>query len=93
MLGIKQAIYKFQASTHDTADKLLATAFAERRFMLGKVKIAHSATPMLTKIDRHIYDSTVHIQLNTNYTHIKAGCSYRAPQGFTDVDWRSWWRL
>ncbi|KAF2261865.1 hypothetical protein CC78DRAFT_499454 [Lojkania enalia] len=34
MSGIKQAIYKYQASTHSTADALLATAFAERRFML-----------------------------------------------------------
>ncbi|KAF2682379.1 hypothetical protein K458DRAFT_405660 [Lentithecium fluviatile CBS 122367] len=34
MSGIKQAIYKCQASTHSTADSLLATAFAERRFML-----------------------------------------------------------
>lgn len=34
MSGIKQAIYKYQASTHSTADSLLATAFAERRFML-----------------------------------------------------------
>lgn len=36
MTGIKQAIYKYQASTQSTADSLLATAFAERRFMLGK---------------------------------------------------------
>ncbi|KAF2475923.1 uncharacterized protein BDR25DRAFT_253564 [Lindgomyces ingoldianus] len=34
MSGIKQAIYKYQASTHESADTLLATAFAERRFML-----------------------------------------------------------
>jgi cytochrome b involved in lipid metabolism len=34
MSGIKQAIYKCQASTQSTADSLLATAFAERRFML-----------------------------------------------------------
>ncbi|PSN69753.1 hypothetical protein BS50DRAFT_618748 [Corynespora cassiicola Philippines] len=34
MSGIKQAIYKYQASTQTTADSLLATAFAERRFML-----------------------------------------------------------
>lgn len=34
MSGIRQAIYKYQASTHSTADSLLATAFAERRFML-----------------------------------------------------------
>jgi cytochrome b involved in lipid metabolism len=34
MSGIKQAIYKYQASTHETVDTLLATAFAERRFML-----------------------------------------------------------
>jgi cytochrome b involved in lipid metabolism len=34
MSGIKQAIYKYQASTHAMADSLLATAFAERRFML-----------------------------------------------------------
>ncbi|KAF2008150.1 sulfite reductase flavo protein alpha-component [Amniculicola lignicola CBS 123094] len=32
--GIKKAIYKYQASTHSTADSVLATAFAERRFML-----------------------------------------------------------
>lgn len=34
MSGIKQAIYKYQASTTSTAESLLATAFAERRFML-----------------------------------------------------------
>ncbi|KAF1959206.1 hypothetical protein CC80DRAFT_467607 [Byssothecium circinans] len=34
MSGIKRAIYKYQASTQSTADSLLATAFAERRFML-----------------------------------------------------------
>ncbi|KAH3966709.1 hypothetical protein HBH98_205910 [Parastagonospora nodorum] len=34
MSGIRQAIYKYQASTQSTADSLLATAFAERRFML-----------------------------------------------------------
>jgi cytochrome b involved in lipid metabolism len=34
MSGLKQAIYKYQASTHATAESLLATAFAERRFML-----------------------------------------------------------
>lgn len=34
MSGIRQAIYKYQASTHDTADAILASAFAERRFML-----------------------------------------------------------
>lgn len=34
MSGIRQAIYKYQASTHSTADSLLAAAFAERRFML-----------------------------------------------------------
>lgn len=34
MSGIRQAIYKYQASTHSTAESLLATAFAERRFML-----------------------------------------------------------
>jgi cytochrome b involved in lipid metabolism len=34
MSGIKQAIYNYQASTHAMADSLLATAFAERRFML-----------------------------------------------------------
>ncbi|KAF2021694.1 sulfite reductase flavo protein alpha-component [Aaosphaeria arxii CBS 175.79] len=34
MSGIRQAIYKHAASTHDSADTLLATAFAERRFML-----------------------------------------------------------
>ncbi|PVH94808.1 hypothetical protein DM02DRAFT_675942 [Periconia macrospinosa] len=32
--GIKQAIYKHQAATHQSADTILATAFAERRFML-----------------------------------------------------------
>jgi cytochrome b involved in lipid metabolism len=32
--GIKRAIYTCQASTQSTADSLLATAFAERRFML-----------------------------------------------------------
>ncbi|KAH7077016.1 hypothetical protein BKA63DRAFT_565377 [Paraphoma chrysanthemicola] len=34
MSGIKQAIYRYQASTHSTADSLLATAFAERRLLL-----------------------------------------------------------
>ncbi|KAF1912254.1 hypothetical protein BDU57DRAFT_504740 [Ampelomyces quisqualis] len=34
MSGLKQAIYKYQASTHTTTDSLLAAAFAERRFML-----------------------------------------------------------
>jgi cytochrome b involved in lipid metabolism len=34
MSGIKQAIYNYQASTHAMADSLLATAFAEWRFML-----------------------------------------------------------
>ncbi|KAF2743761.1 hypothetical protein M011DRAFT_496723 [Sporormia fimetaria CBS 119925] len=34
MSGIKQAIYTHQAWTQHTADTLLATAFAERRFML-----------------------------------------------------------
>ncbi|CAO2656703.1 Nn.00g055060.m01.CDS01 [Neocucurbitaria sp. VM-36] len=32
--GIRRAIYKYQSATHTTADLLLATAFAERRFML-----------------------------------------------------------
>lgn len=35
MSGIRQAIYKYQASTNESTEKLLATAFAERRFMLG----------------------------------------------------------
>jgi len=35
--GIHKAIYKFQAATKETAESLLATAFAERRFMLGKL--------------------------------------------------------
>jgi cytochrome b involved in lipid metabolism len=34
MSGIKQAIYNYQASPHAMVDSLLATAFAERRFML-----------------------------------------------------------
>jgi sulfite reductase alpha subunit-like flavoprotein len=34
MSGLRKAIYKYQASTHAMADSLLATAFAERRFML-----------------------------------------------------------
>lgn len=34
MSGLRKAIYMHQASTQSTADSLLATAFAERRFML-----------------------------------------------------------
>jgi sulfite reductase alpha subunit-like flavoprotein len=34
MSGIRQAIYKYQVSTQSTAESLLASAFAERRFML-----------------------------------------------------------
>jgi cytochrome b involved in lipid metabolism len=34
MSSIKQAIYNYQASPHAMVDSLLATAFAERRFML-----------------------------------------------------------
>ncbi|KAF2703230.1 hypothetical protein K504DRAFT_508145 [Pleomassaria siparia CBS 279.74] len=34
MSGLRQAIYTHRASTHATASSLLATAFAERRFML-----------------------------------------------------------
>jgi sulfite reductase alpha subunit-like flavoprotein/predicted heme/steroid binding protein len=34
MSGIRKAIYKYQASTNSSTDSLLATAFAERRFML-----------------------------------------------------------
>jgi sulfite reductase alpha subunit-like flavoprotein/cytochrome b involved in lipid metabolism len=34
MSGFRKAIYKYQASTHAMVDSLLATAFAERRFML-----------------------------------------------------------
>lgn len=37
MSGLRKAIYTHQASTQSTADSLLATAFAERRFMLGGV--------------------------------------------------------
>jgi cytochrome b involved in lipid metabolism len=48
--GIRQAIYKYQASTHSTADSLLAIAFAERRFMLDiftSPKPVPSSTPTI----------------------------------------------
>lgn len=35
MSGIRQAIYNNQSATKESAEKLLATAFAERRLMLG----------------------------------------------------------
>lgn len=50
MSGIKQAIYKYQASTHESVDKLLATAFAERRFMLGMWKGRQSHLWLLTTL-------------------------------------------
>ncbi|CUA66574.1 Nitrate reductase [NADPH] [Rhizoctonia solani] len=34
MSGLRQALYKYRAVTKESADSLLATAFAERRFML-----------------------------------------------------------
>lgn len=34
MSGIRKSIYKYAAATSETADAILATAFAERRFML-----------------------------------------------------------
>ncbi|KAF2837286.1 hypothetical protein M501DRAFT_1018193 [Patellaria atrata CBS 101060] len=34
MSGIRKAIYQYSAATSDTADAILASAFAERRFML-----------------------------------------------------------
>jgi sulfite reductase alpha subunit-like flavoprotein len=36
MKGIRQALYNHQTSTKESAEKILAIAFAERRFMLGK---------------------------------------------------------
>lgn len=51
MSGIKQAIYKYQASSHDTADRLLATAFAERRFMLGKYQFVREIYMLTTDTD------------------------------------------
>jgi sulfite reductase alpha subunit-like flavoprotein len=34
MTGLRQALYKYRAVTKESADSLLSTAFAERRFML-----------------------------------------------------------
>jgi cytochrome b involved in lipid metabolism len=50
MSGIKQAIYKYQASTHATADSLLAIAFAERRFMLDIFMSPQSMSSSTPKI-------------------------------------------
>lgn len=44
MSGIRRAIYKHWTSTKNSADELLAKAFAERRFMLGEYDAFSSST-------------------------------------------------
>ena len=51
MKGIRQAIYDNRTATKESADALIATAFAERRFMLGKYSCDEVYKGMLTCLD------------------------------------------
>ena len=79
MSGIKQAIYKYQASTKSTADSLLATAFAERRFVLGVLFMYVLRYSALIAVYRHIHDAASNIKFQPNHSYVPARCSYWSP--------------
>lgn len=62
MSGVKQAIYKYQASTQSSADSLLATAFAERRFMLG-MSITTAMKNLALNVCRYFHDAAGNTKL------------------------------
>ena len=56
MKGIRQAIYNNRTATKESADALIATAFAERRFMLGRTRIQNRLT-FQTDCYRYLHDT------------------------------------
>jgi hypothetical protein len=47
MSGIRQALYNNRSATKESADTLLAVAFAERRFMLGNLSFQRPRNDLL----------------------------------------------
>jgi len=90
MVGIKQAIRKYQASIHSSADLLLATAFAERRFMLGTL-VAETFTVSLMNGFRYLHVATGCLNLKLDNNDISASSSYWSQEGIAHVDWCEEW--